>query len=195
MLGAALLAAVILQPPSARLEPAMPYIDRGACPFECCQYRDWQATERIVAREQYLRHMPSDVYAKPIFTIRPNERVVAMSGVVITTKAGRMRAAEPITVNVYSTSFPRTSPEPLTLSKGDILFKLHESGEGVFVGWYKGQLLESIDAGEFGAKVLVETAPETEWWARVRNSRGQIGWVRAERHFENQDACGKPEAR
>jgi hypothetical protein len=29
----------------------------------------------------------------------------------------------------------------------------------------------------------------------VRNSRGQIGWVRAEGHFNNQDACGKPEAR
>ncbi|HKT80896.1 MAG TPA: hypothetical protein VJP86_11795 [Vicinamibacterales bacterium] len=195
MLRAALLAAVVLQPPSARVEPPMPYVDRGACPFECCQYREWQATEQMVARERYLLHRPSDAYAKSVFTIRPTERVVAMSGVVITTKPGRMRVIEPITVNVYSTSFPFRAPEPLTLGRGDLLFKLHESGEGAFVGWYKGRVLESIDVGEFGPKIVLETEPETEWWARVRNSRGQIGWVRAEGHFNNQDACGKPEAR
>jgi len=28
----------------------IPYEDMGACPFECCAYRDWVATKDVVSR-------------------------------------------------------------------------------------------------------------------------------------------------
>ena len=34
--------------------PPMPYIDQGACPFECCTYRDWVAEAGFQAVEFWM---------------------------------------------------------------------------------------------------------------------------------------------
>lgn len=177
-------------PAAASARPPLPFFDRGACPFECCMYRDWTAMESLTVFENFD---PRDQRgrAKAVFTIDKGETVTGMTGVVITTRAGRFRAAEKIVLTVYSHSFPSSKPALVTIPPGDVLYVLDHRGEGTFVGWYHGRLLEEADGSELTGKGLPESEPVSEWWARVRNLRGQIGWVRAERGFLNQDACGK----
>jgi hypothetical protein len=40
------IAALALGSPSSAVPPS-PYIDVGACPFECCVYRDWRAEGKV----------------------------------------------------------------------------------------------------------------------------------------------------
>jgi hypothetical protein len=182
---------VIVQVRGTRQEPPLPYVDRGACPFECCQYGDWVARRRVVVREFYDEHRPGVKLSRQVSVIQVAAHVVAMTGVVVTTRAGRMRVLEPLSVSVYSKSFPTKPAETLKLAAGDILYKLHESGEGAFVGWFKGRVLEEVDGSTFGSAVQQETAPQTTWWAQVRTHDGAFGWVRAEQNFDNQDRCGR----
>ncbi len=95
MLGLILAAA---QPPAA---PPVPYVDEGACPFECCTYRDWIAEAPFQA-VAYWRPDGAD-RRKPVFSIAKGERVTAMSGVVVTTRAGEARITSDAVLDVYAT--------------------------------------------------------------------------------------------
>ncbi len=55
--------------------PPNPYIDEGACPFECCQYGQWtaDATVNLVQKPQG---------SESIATIQKNEKVTALTGEV-----------------------------------------------------------------------------------------------------------------
>jgi hypothetical protein len=57
---------------SSNVVPPSPYIDAGACPFECCVYRDWR-TEREVT----LFDRPD---GKKIATLNKGEWVKALDG-------------------------------------------------------------------------------------------------------------------
>src|SRR4026209_544158 len=84
--------AVILQ--QSADTPVMPYVDEGACPFECCMYRDWTAqgpSDAYPAREP----RPSD---EPSFRIKAGERVTARTRVVITKSPGEVRIVAPVTL-------------------------------------------------------------------------------------------------
>jgi uncharacterized Ntn-hydrolase superfamily protein len=61
------------QPPG----PPMPYEDIGACPFECCTYREWASTSQVTT---YTERNPA---APVAFLVAPRERVRALTGVVI----------------------------------------------------------------------------------------------------------------
>jgi hypothetical protein len=39
-------------------KPPQPFIDRGACPFECCTYRSWDVTEPTVVRKAMNERSP-----------------------------------------------------------------------------------------------------------------------------------------
>ena len=89
---------LIAQARDASQEPPVPYIDRGACPFECCQYGDWVATRGVLAREFYDEHRPGLNPPRRLFVLEPGAHVLAMTGVVVTTRARRMRVPEPLLV-------------------------------------------------------------------------------------------------
>ncbi len=189
------------QPPAA---PPVPYVDEGACPFECCTYRDWIAE----APFQAVAYWKPDGAGrrKPVFKIAKGERVTAMSGVVVTTRAGEARITRDAVLEVYSTRFPQAPREKVTLASGDRVFLLTTQGEGYMSGWYKGRLLESFDTAEIGpadgcAKRkggcigILESRPESVWWVKVRNRQGAIGWVEIPKGFSTpsfgrMDACG-----
>ena len=54
----------------------MPYEDAGACPFEGCVYREWQARDRVPVFAERRDN------ACEVFVIAPGERVTALTGVV-----------------------------------------------------------------------------------------------------------------
>ena len=179
--------------------PPLPYVDNGACPFECCTYRDWTAEVRLTAYKQYESRGRREL----AFTLKTGERVTAMTGVVITASAARVRIIKPVTLEVHSRRFPKAPVERISLSPGDRVYLLTPLGEGWMSGWADGRLLESFDAADFAdtnfcsrnprCSGVVENEANREWWIKVRNSRGQIGWVLMPRKgpaFGNTDACG-----
>jgi hypothetical protein len=60
----------------------LPFLDWGACPFECCTYRDWVASENMTA------YSSRDENSTAVFKIKQNETVKAITGVVVTRQAG-----------------------------------------------------------------------------------------------------------
>jgi hypothetical protein len=148
------------------------YIDKGACPFECCTYRDW-GTERT-----------TKLYAEP----KTSSTVVGVAEKGTTVKA--------------QTGEVHTKPGKLivrrdlsTFRKSDILWVYTYLGEGFFKIWYQGKFIEDqidfnirnptpVDWGYF------EIMPTSVWWARVRTPNGLEGWTNETENFSNQDACG-----
>lgn len=168
--------------------PPLPFHDHGACPFECCVYRDWKAMTRMNAWESY-----DTTGAARLFSVAAGERVTAMTGVVVTTAAGVLHIRAPLTLEVRSRQFPRRSTEELRLEPGDTLYILGKYGEGADAGWFKGRLLEVFDSSPLypsNAAPEGDGEPVTAWWVKIRNSRGLIGWVRGENAFDDNDDCG-----
>ena len=158
--------------------PKLPFTDPGACPFECCQYDEWTAS---VSQQAYKSSSRESGLA---FTIRPGEKVSALTGVVITRKAG-------LVIMRKQTSF-----EDITVPAGAKLFLLHRVGEGVDLFWYKGAThsaelyVDQVRKANDQYPWDVISVPETEWWVKVKNSRGVTGWLLDPRGFQGMDACG-----
>lgn len=169
-----LLALVAASVPAAESQPPMPYYDWGACPFEGCIYREWIAKTKVKA---YRDH---DSSSPIVFTLDPNERVNAVTGVVITTKPGKIKILEPITLD---------AEKPLSLKPGDMLFTLHYLGEGYSLFWFKGELHSDVveETRRNGGPLQVLEVPETDWWVKLQNSKGIIGWTKDTDAFSNKD--------
>lgn len=158
--------------------PKLPFTDPGACPFECCQYGAWTASSSQRA------YRSSNRDSGLAFTVQPGEKVDALTGLVITRKAG-------VVIVRKETSFG-----DITVPPGETLFVLHRSGEGEALFWYKGATHSSeLDADEVrkGNATYpwdVISLPKTEWWVKVKNSRGATGWLLDPHGFRGMDACG-----
>jgi hypothetical protein len=69
----------------AQEQPPANYENWGVCPFECCEYRDWTASADIPVHESR-----SDKSAV-VFHLQEQEKLRALTGVVVTEKAGVVR--------------------------------------------------------------------------------------------------------
>jgi len=158
---------------------SLPYNDVGACPFECCTYREWAANKPTVLVKDMTENSPS------VFKIRKGEKVQGVTGVVITTKAGIGRATRNANLEYYDEKKNTTRNVPI--KKGEQFLLLTYLGEGVYKVWYKGQILQSsMEDSQF--KRLSE--PKSIWWVKIKNRKGQIGWTKLTDNFDNIDSCG-----
>ncbi len=149
----------------------LPYKDVGACPFECCTYRDWFAKKPI----SIFKTMNS---GSPIaFKLKKGEKVRGVTGVVITSVAGKAKVLK-------NQTFENSK---VKVKKGDTLLILTYLGEGFYRFWYQGKFFEE-SADIDGIKVLSQ--PKSVWWVKIRNRKGQIGWAISDGNFDNQDQCG-----
>ncbi|HEX5413148.1 MAG TPA: hypothetical protein VFZ27_14950 [Terriglobia bacterium] len=173
-----LLVALALGPVQNAGAPKLPFTDAGACPFECCQYGEWSAS----ASQRAYKSTSRD--SGLAFTIRPGEKVSALTGLVITRRAG-------LAIMRKQTSF-----EDITVPVGAKLFLLHRVGEGVDLFWYKGAThsaelyIDQVRKANDQYPWDVISVPKTEWWVKVRNQRGATGWLLEPRGFQGMDACG-----
>ena len=187
LLVAAALAAGACAAPAQSQQPAgppIPYEDIGACPFECCTYREWTATAQV---NGYTERSPSAAVA---FVVASGDRVRALTGVVITTKPGVARVPKPIDL--------WTPSGPLHVVPADTLFLLTPHGEGHVTAWFKGRIYDQVDASMFTTiNSVCDTRPErcagrvtekatTEWWVRIRNLKGVRGWTNEPEKFSKQ---------
>ena len=173
-----ILVALALGPAQNAGAPKLPFTDPGACPFECCQYGEWTAS---LSQRAYKSSSKESGLA---FTVRPGEKAQALTGVVVTRKAG-------IVIVRKETKFYK-----VTLPAGAKLFVLHSEGEGDYLFWYKGAThsaelyVESVHEGNVQYPWDVLSLPQTEWWVKVRNQRGATGWILNPREFRGMDGCG-----
>jgi LysM repeat protein len=153
--------------------PKLPYMDVGACPFECCTYRQWTANEDTALLKTMNDNSPV------AFRIKKGEKVTGVTGVVITTKAGIVKALRNTTIDEI---------EKVPFNAGEILYLLTYRGEGYYRTWYKGRYL--FDSYYNNPDVKQISDPELVWWVKIKNRKGQIGWTKLPENFDNKDACG-----
>jgi hypothetical protein len=186
---------ILLVPPQTA--PPVPFVDEGACPFECCTYRDWTATAPVAVYDNWKWQSlyPSSPH-KTLFSVAKGEIVTALTAVVITTRPGRVRFTGAITARNFPRQFPRMPAEDIVFTPDDTLYLLTYRGEGAFAAWFKGRLLENLDTVPLQGRTgwpgigVLESKPITQWWVRVRNGKGLIGWTNQPENFKNKDACG-----
>ena len=177
---------------SADEGPRLPYTDVGACPFECCVYREWQAFAQVPAYEA------PDNAAAIAFHIAHNESVTAETGQVVTIRAGVKEVRKAATIGFPVKPSASPTERHLHVKPGDKLYSLHYVGEGYELFWYEGALYQDEIAeyrdghGNLDPNRVTDEVSRAEyvWWVRVRTKEGKVGWVRNPESFNNMDACG-----
>lgn len=150
--------------------PPIPFVDKGACPFECCTYREW-TVDKATAVSSAMRD------SSPIaFRLKKGERVRGVTGVVTTSQSGEVRVLK------------RTKIGRLMAVPGDTLYLLTYIGEGFHKVWFKGKITEEETYDRTKFRDIRQ--PKSVWWVKIKNSRGQTGWSREPDNFGNKDQCG-----
>jgi len=163
--------------------PPIPFDEDGACPFQCCTYREW-----TVNWDTDLHADRRDDSAVA-FHAALGDTVTALTGVVTTTKVGRATAMRQVTVGAKHIVVPAGQPIYLLRNVGGGDWKIWVNGvtDEQYMpsqGYCTGEKQSSDEC----ALTVVEQ-PEIVWWAKVRDSRGREGWTREVDHFGNIDAC------
>jgi hypothetical protein len=158
--------------------PKMPYKDAGACPFECCVYRQWTANKTTLIYKEMSEKSPV------AFKVGRREKVTGVTGVVVTKKAGTVKALKNLTAKEFSGDF---SEKEFSIKAGDIFYVLTSIGEGFYYLWYKGKLFQDQIDTQKNMKIL--TMPVADWWVKIKNRKGRIGWTKLPENFDNKDGC------
>src|ERR1051325_9997364 len=129
VLFCALFVAVALTTDAQRLPPRN-YEDRGACPFECCTYREWSVEADTILYKSRAKNSPA------VFRVKKGERVRGLTGVVVTLEPGRAVVKKAMTLG-------GTNDRPkVRVRAGDVLYLLHYEGEGFYKFWFRGKIYE-----------------------------------------------------
>ena len=172
------------QQPAASPGPPVPYEDEGACPFEGCAYRAWTANRTVVVRTERRSDAPI------AFRLAKGARVQALTGVVITSKAGRVEFPKPVVLS------------GLQIQPGETLYLLTYLGEGFTKAWFKGRVYDEVDGSSF-FKLACEQFPESclvkiverpisVWWVQIQDARKRLGWTSEPEAFDGKDLYGGP---
>jgi len=169
--------------------PPLPYYDNGACPFECCVYGAWKSNEEVKAYKEPKNDAPI------VFAINKDEKVEAITGFVVTHKVGVTKVIKPIKMGYLQGS--DDNEEKLNLKPGELVYTLHYAGEGYDLFWYKGKIysdqisINKPDRDPPPPHLLLQviSRPDADWWVKIKNNKGQIGWIKNPPYFEGSDAC------
>jgi hypothetical protein len=157
-----LVGSVIAAQTTGDQKPPNVYIDKGACPFECCTYRQWVARTEVTLLE-------SPNGKRVVGRIKKGERVLALTGEV---------HSVPLRV-IAQHDYPDAG-----VKIGDAIYILHYEGEGYCKIWHDGNVVDVENFLEEGAP------PRITWWVKLKTRSGAIGWTVDHSNFGNQDACG-----
>jgi hypothetical protein len=159
-------------------KPPENYIAKGACPFECCQYRHWTV-------EQDTDLVDSPDSHQVVGRAKKGSRVVGVTGEV---------HLKPVPVVVL---FDQGKDIP----KDTIVFALDYQGEGNGNVYTHGSIVSTT----FGFAdycfrpspacwaeylLLQKEQREAVWWVQVKLPDGKSGWTDKAQHFGHKDACG-----
>jgi len=152
--------------------PEAPFIRHRGCPFECCRYGQWTLVGSAVVRRR-----PS---AKAPVSFR------LVNGAPILADTGFVRI-DPIGLVILRAPH-RDEMNDIPYVAGDSLFVLDYVGENVHNAWLRGRAIQTV-VDELPGRVVRE--PRAQWWARIRDRRGRVGWVDMDKtNVSGADACG-----
>jgi len=149
------------------------FIDKGACPFECCTYRMWYTD-----KETGLYEKP-EIGSKIVATAESGAKVEALTGEVH------------VTAGIFSVenAFARYRP-------GDLIWVYTYMGEGRFKVWFEDRFYEEeFDFSPFGSSAYksrfgtFKKEPVSVWWILIQTQSGEVGWSNLPDNFSNKDAC------
>lgn len=166
--------------------PPQTYVDRGACPYECCVYREW------VARGLIPVHPAEGDTVTVAYHLAPGERFRAHTGNV---------HLEPTGIAVFQRDvIYSTGPGPVRrFQGGDTLYILSPLGEGYYNLWYRGEVVQYSGCWEEGSAASAAPtdcklvrSPVMRWWVQIESAPGDTGWVDMQTHGARvglRDAC------
>jgi len=154
--------------PQAMPVPTLPFVDWKACPGEGCQYGRWTARRSVVVYDTWKDNR------RPIARLAKGDRVVGLTGVVVTYKPGVIL-------------IDRDMPEE-GLQRGDTILTYAYRGEGLSAVWFKGSYYPDFDisfakwpeGGGCGSTHCAATyldLGKKVWWAEIKLNSGRTGWV------------------
>ena len=172
----------VLVPAQKMREHPATYLDKGACPFECCTYRRWNTLKDTVA------YALPDKRSKRMGTFKKGTWVRGLTGEVRTLTPGK-----------FVVTKPHEKYRP-----GNILWTYSSVGEGFYKVWFRGRMFEENmyplgwtipDQGPTCAETRdcwgeLVVPLKTVWWVKVRSPAGWIGWTDQTNNFGNMDQCG-----
>jgi hypothetical protein len=149
--------------------PALPFYDRGACPYERCVYGDkWSAHRAVTMYDTWKEGR------RAVAQLGEGDKATGVTGVVITFQPGLIR-------------MDRDLPEQ-DLRRGDTILTYAYRGEGFSAVWFKGRYVSEFDisfaklpdgtgcGGGHCAATFLDLGRKA-WWAEVRLESGRTGWV------------------
>ncbi len=157
----------------AQDHPAVPLIEYGVCPFECCQFGRWLAESPLTV------YQSEDDTSTTAYTIAVGDSFLATTGNVHIERPGVVVVTKPVE----------------SFKPGDTLYALSNRGEGSIDIWRSGAIQnidifwDCDDAIDF-TKVdprdprwdrfsgVLLTRPLMVWWVQVQDRRGRMGWIR-----------------
>jgi hypothetical protein len=157
------------------------YVEQGACPFECCSYREWWASKATPV------YASANSRAAQVRMLKKGEHVKAVTGFV------RSKATEFVVSRNHE-----------KYRAGDIIWVYSYRGEGDFTVWFKGKMYgEELGFSPYGGTGgtrcqddarncwgTLKTESSSEWWIKLRLRDGKIVWTNRGSDFSNTDACG-----
>jgi len=149
-------------PPANESAPPSPFIDKGACPFECCTYLEWVAKQEI----SLIDHPDGK---RIVAQLHKGEKVQGVTGEV---------HSIPLRL-IAKHDYPNEG-----VKVGDVVYVLHPVGEGYWKVWHNGKLVDIDDVPDKGP------FPRYTWWVQIKTAPGAVGWTISRGNFDNQDACG-----
>lgn len=169
------------------LRPPMPFVDSGACPFEGCQYAQWQASSPVKIFQSRSTKSPV------VYRIAAGTTVEALTGIVVTEAPGVVVFRDSVTLG--------TASAPIHIARGDTLFLLTYEGEGFTTAWFRGRTYRNVDGGVAIFNAGCDTEPERcvghikvrprqVWWVFVKDASGRTGWTNEPERFGGKDALG-----
>ncbi len=147
------------------------YVDKDACPFECCIYREWQ-TKRVTR-----------LYAEPnvLSSVVGN----LTEGTAVTAHTGQVQTHPGKAIVTRDFENYRT---------GEVLWVYTYVGEGFYKVWRKGKFFQ--EKITFGLREPLphdwgyfEIKPKSVWWVQMTTASGLMGWTNTAENFSNKDAC------
>ncbi|HAH08252.1 MAG TPA: hypothetical protein DCM05_17290 [Elusimicrobia bacterium] len=161
--------------PASSLPPPE-HVSTGACPFECCAYREWTA---LADTELFERPGGGALSVK------------AAAGTKVAALTGEVRV-KPIPLGVAADRPP--------FAKGDLFFLLDPLGEGFYHYWKDGLVAEVLVEPDDhclnpGPACWAEfvypgsALRRSAWWVQLRLPDGTLGWTDRPEDFDGKDAC------
>lgn len=163
---------------SEELSPPIPYIDNGACPFECCEYGNWMVDKTITIYKE------PDTNSKEMGQYKKGDNINAVTGFTNTEKPGKAVVIKP----------HKSEANNISYSTGDVLWVYRYMGEGFNKVWYKGEMYEEeilydCDINEDYCWLDMEEEDQTTWWVMIKDTDGNIVWANETENLSNNDAC------